>query len=79
MKNKPDEETEVVRGVKKILVGMLVPILLMILVTVGYVAFFPDRDNGFLVLVRYGGSVLAVLLGIVLTHGGLLRHIVRNW
>jgi ABC-type transport system involved in multi-copper enzyme maturation permease subunit len=78
MKTKESTDDTVV--VSKILFSMLAITLLMMITTVGYAAVFPDRDNAFLAIVRYGGSAFSIILAVVLTaRGRLLRHIAKNW
>lgn len=73
-------QTSKTRIVSKTLWGILIFTLLFVLIVVGYIEVFPERDNAALQFVRFGGISFSIILAAVLSiRGKLLNHIVDNW
>ncbi len=73
-------QTSKTRIVSKPLWGILIFTLLFVLIVVGYIEVFPERDNAALQFVRFGGISFSIILAAVLSiRGKLLNHIVDNW
>jgi arginine exporter protein ArgO len=69
-----------IKIVEKILWLMLVFSLALVLVGVGFVAAFPERDNELLKFVRIGGLIFVVATAVIVSaRGKLLKHIADNW
>lgn len=73
-------EASKTRIVSQTLLGILIFTLLFVLIAVGYIEVFPERDNAALQFVRFGGISFSIFLMVMLSiRGKLLKHIVDNW